>query len=226
MNKTDELNVLFSEWKKERPEESERMHPDGIICEETYNKTKPKILFIMKEPNNPEWETWDVREYWAKGEIDYLFSWRLSRWANGILNGFPSLPVSDDECRKSIQSIAFMNLKKTGGGRSSDYDEILKATEDNQKFLQRQVSIISPDVIVGGIGFDGRLWSLLFPDISFQQSGIFPPWDKDYDMRIALHEGIQVIDFYHPSYTRHSEEDFYCLLDRTYKAVTAINENT
>ena len=53
MTKTERLNALFTEWKAQRPKEAARMCLDGIVCEERYENTNPKILFIMKEPNHP-----------------------------------------------------------------------------------------------------------------------------------------------------------------------------
>ena len=71
MTKTERLNALFTEWKEQKPEEVKRMCLDGIICEERYNITSPKILFIMKEPNNPSLEEpgFDFRELWCNGEV-------------------------------------------------------------------------------------------------------------------------------------------------------------
>ena len=124
MTKTERLNALFTEWKDQKPaEEAERMCLDGIVCEERYDNTNPKILFIAKEPNmGPEEPGFDFREWWGDGEVKYAFSLRLCEWAYGIWNGFPPLEQYDALVDSSniqsdtIRSIAFMNLKKVGGG--------------------------------------------------------------------------------------------------------------
>lgn len=55
LTKTEQLQELFEEWKAEQISRGEKIHKffskDGIIKEEKYEKTKPKILFILKEPN-------------------------------------------------------------------------------------------------------------------------------------------------------------------------------
>ena len=216
MTKTERLNALFTEWKDQKPaEEAKRMCLDGIVCEERYDNTNPKILFIAKEPNmDPEEPGFDFREWWGDGEVKYAFSKRLCEWAYGIWNGFPPLEQYDalvDSLNiqsDTIRSIAFMNLKKVGGGSKADAGVIKAATEANLCFLQRQISIINPDVIIGGIGFDLDLWRLLFPGIEFQPSG--------FDIGIAhLEEGAKVIDSYHPSY-RVPRAMQYCLLGRIF----------
>ena len=222
ITKTERLNALFTEWKEQKPaEEAKRMCLDGIVCEERYDNTNPKILFIAKEPNmGPEEPGSDFREWWGDGEVKYAFSLRLCEWAYGIWNGFPPLEQYDALVDSSniqsdtIRSIAFMNLKKVGGGGTADAGGIKAATEANQCFLQRQISIINPDVIVGGIGIgnSSSLWKMLFPDIGeFQPSG--------FDIKVAHLQRdtkvIRVIDFFHPSYPV-SRAMQYCLLGRVF----------
>ena len=140
MTKTERLNALFTEWKNEqKPEEAERMCLDGIVCEERYDNTNPKILFITKEPNNPDLEEpgFDFREWWCNDEVKFVFSIRLCEWAYGIWNEFPPLEQYDAQAKRSniqsdtIRSIAFMNLKKVGGGGAADSGVIKAATLAN-----------------------------------------------------------------------------------------------
>ena len=216
MTKTEKLNRLFDGWKRQRPEEAQRMCLDGIVCEERYENTNPKILFIAKEPNHPEGPGFDFREWWNE-EVWGGFSIRLCEWAYGILNGFPPLAQFDektDEYKLDImRSIAFMNLKKAGGGNQADPQEIRRFTERDQDFLRRQIEIIDPDVIVGGIG-DSSLWGVLFPGVEFQSSG--------FDIGVAYvavnERKVLVIDFYHPSFPVPRAMS-YCLLGRVLKTI-------
>ncbi len=219
MTKTERLDALFKEWKKEqKPEEAERMCLDGIVCEERYDNTNPKILFIMKEPSTgPEESGFGFREWWCDEEVKFGFSIRLCEWAYGIWNGFPPLEQYDAQADRSniqsdtIRSIAFMNLKKVGGGGEADRGVIKATTEANLCFLQRQISIINPDVIVGGIG-DSSLWEVLFPDIGGLQPSGFDIGIARLQRRTKV---IRVIDFYHPSY-RVPRAMQYCLLGRVF----------
>ena len=213
MTGTEKLNRLFDEWKRQKPQETQGMCLDGIVCEARYEKMKPKILFIAKEPNDPKRGGFDFREWWCNEGPEYAFSWRLCEWAYGIWNGFPPLVQFDAEANPSkldiIRSIAFMNLKKVGGGSQADPDVILKTTKRDCTFLRRQIAIIEPDVIVGSVGRDKRIWPVLFPGIQFQDS------DSGFDIRVARVGHVRVIDFYHPSY-RVPRAMSYCLLGRVF----------
>ena len=191
MTRTEQLNRLFDEWQQQRPQEAQRMCLDGIVCEERYEERKPKILFIAKEPNDPNGEAFDFREWWCEDGPAYAFSRRLCEWAYGIWNGFP--PIAQfNNAHEIIRSIAFMNLKKVGGGNQADPDVILATTQRDQCLLRRQIAIIEPDVIVGCVGRDRHIWDVLFPGIQFDDSG--------FDIDVAIVGDVRVIDFYHPSY--------------------------
>lgn len=191
MTRTHRLNELFAEWKQRIGEEAERMCLDGIVCEDNYERTNPKLLFIAKEPNHPEGPGFDFREWWSR-EVKYTFSIRLCEWAYGVWNGFSPLSSVDEADRLEVmRSISFINLKKVGGDGSADSEEIRSVTNRDKDLLRRQIEIIDPDIIIGGIG-DSRLWSSLFPGIAFQKCG--------FDIPVAHVGRIRVIDFYHPSY--------------------------
>ena len=159
--------------------------------EQFYETASPKILFIAKEPNNPKQEAGDFREWW-KEELNHPFSYRIAEWSYGMLNSFPQYDEIWKEKRghNAMQQIAFMNIKKIGGGGNAEYDEMLKHVEMNFKFLHRQIEIIDPDIIITGTTW-GELRNALFPDIQWKSSG--------YYVEIGIHNEAKVIDFYHPS---------------------------
>lgn len=86
--RTQKLNELFAEWKQRTGEEAKRMCLDGIVCEDNYERVKPKLLFVAKEPNNPEGQGVDLRKAFSK-VVKYTFSKRLCEWAYGVWNCFP-----------------------------------------------------------------------------------------------------------------------------------------
>ena len=219
MPRTEQLNNLFDEWEAQQPEEAQYMCRDGIVCEEHYETTNPKILFIAKEPNNPPpQEGFDFREWWGRDGPQYLFSWRLCQWAYGIWNGFPPLAQFDREADplNIMRSIAFMNLKKVGGEDNANLNIIRAITERDQNFLQQQIEIIDPDVIVGCVGRDLHIWLLLFPGIVFHDCG----FDIDVAHVAGRKKKVPVIDFYHPSY-RVPRAMSYCLLGRVFQTIQA-----
>jgi len=201
-NKTEQLNKLFKEWKKRVPENNVW---DGIIDEKLFNEANKKILFITKEPNNPKQEAYDFREWW-KDEIKYAFSLRIAEWSYGIFNDF--LPEYDEiwkneeSVKKALWSIAFMNIKKVGGGGKSKFDRIMYHVKKSYDFIHREIDIIDPEIIILGITWK-EIRTELFPDLEWKDSG--------YDIAIAKYKKTKIIDFYHPS-SRNAPAAAYSLM--------------
>lgn len=191
-NKTEQLNLLFNEWEIKVPEYKAKLVKDGIINEELYQVASRKILFITKEPNNPNQEPGDFRD-WLKKEIYYSFSYRIAEWSYGILNNFPKY----DEiwrrrglAHKAIQHIALINIKKSGGGGNADYNRMMEHLKLNFNLLHRQIEIIDPEIVIIGTSWN-QLRDGLFPQIEWRQSG--------YDIMIGKYKNLKIIDYYHPS---------------------------
>lgn len=190
--KTEQLNQLFDEWEQTVSEYKDKFTRDGIIDEGLYTATTPKVLYITKEPNNPEQTAGDFRDWW-KDEIVYTFSYRLAEWSYGLLNDFPqydNIWTNKESAQKAIQSIALMNIKKSGGGGNAEYTRMIEHVKANFDFLHRQIKIISPDIIILGTSWN-ELRDRLFPNITWQKSR--------YICSIGRHESARVIDYYHPS---------------------------
>lgn len=206
MTATEELNALFDRWQDEFPEYRGKFHKDGINNEAVFAEQKLKLLFLAKEPNDPKQGLGDFRSWWAK-EIKYAFSHRICEWAFGLLNGFSPLdePRYKNMDRIRIMSaVAFMNLKKSGGGATADKAKIQEAVDNERHLILKEISIINPDIIVGGIGRP-ELWESLFPGIQFKDSG--------FDIKVAKCGSYKIIDYFHPSY-RVPRSMSYCLLGR------------
>ncbi len=194
MTKTEQLNQLFDRWIEQFPKYAGKFNRDGIVNESIFEKQKLKLLFVAKEPNNPEQKKdEDFREWWLK-EVKYSFSNRICEWAYGLLNNFPpltSLSYNKKERTEVMKSIAFMNIKKSGGGATANQEEIVKILKDERGLLLEEINIIEPDIIIGGIG-NTNYWKILFPEIQFKES--------EFDIQVARVGRYKVIDFYHPSY--------------------------
>jgi len=192
MTKTEQLNQLFDEWEETVPGYKNKFIRDGVINEELYASAIPKILYVAKEPNNPDQKAGDFREWW-KEEIAYTFSYRLTEWSFGLLNDFPqydNIWTDKELTKRAIHSIALMNIKKSGGGGSAEYVSMMEHVKTNFIFLHRQIKIVSPDIIILGTSWS-ELRNGLFPNIKWTSSG--------YVRSIGRHENARVIDYYHPS---------------------------
>jgi hypothetical protein len=152
-----EMNSLFEEWKLLVSEESDHFVEDGIISEADWIVASKKVLFILKETNgyeksisaliknavtkNPKSGLWDRPTFHNVG-----------RWAHGLIQNSSAVTSYNDshvKRKESLLSCAFMNLKKTSGGRTAT-----KAVSDfadrYSELIRRQIDLISPEIIVFG----------------------------------------------------------------------------
>lgn len=210
ISKTELLNALFERWEKTISEYQGRFVKDGIIDEQQFLSAPIKILFITKEPNNPKQEAGDFREWWRSG-ISYTFSYRIAEWSYGLLNNFPQYDnvwIDKSFTNKAIQSIALMNIKKSGGLGNAAYDVMMEHLEKNFDFLHQQIDIISPDIIITGTSWK-ELRNGLFPEVKWVNSG--------YGVEIGRYGKTKVVDFYHPS-SRIAPPASYSLLQNIIRA--------
>ena len=210
MTKTEQLNLLFKNWETEIPEYKGKFIQDGINNEDLYLKAATKVLFLTKEPNNPNQEAGNFREWWKEG-LKYTFSHRLAEWSYGILNDFPEYEQmwhDKEGFNNAIFHIAFMNIKKNGGKGLSNYTEMEKHLLQNKVRLLKQIEIIEPDVIITGLTWK-KLRNQLFDKVSWKHSG--------YNITIGRYHTAKIIDFYHPS-ARNAAAASYSLLENVMKS--------
>lgn len=164
-NRSAELEKLFEEWQERHESEncsSENISksnfiPDGIIDEASYMQSPKKILFIakeaacLKEENTIEknFETAQNDSFWCRRVVlgeegGTRFSSGLALLANAILNENFETPEKDIS---ALRYVAFMNINKRGGFTEceTDLDAYVEKYED---LIDREIKIISPDIIV------------------------------------------------------------------------------
>lgn len=180
-NRSAELEKLFDEWRKRHISEDysndkisknkiskNNFIPDGIIDEASYMQSPKKILFIAKEAaclkkgNTIEknFETAQNDGFWCRrvvlGEEERgtRFSSGLALLANAILNENFETPEKDIS---ALRYVAFMNINKRGGFTECETD-LDAYVEKYKDLIDREIKIISPDIIVCcGMGVRGCL---------------------------------------------------------------------
>ena len=204
---TEKLNELFKQWEDQIEEYQGKFVRDGIIDEDEWIKTNPKVLFIAKEANQyGNQTTGDFRVDWKNNDSNYPFAYRIAEWSFGIINSFP---VFNKIFPKSLyyheilQKISFLNIKKTGGIGTSSGVVIGQHCDLNHKFLLREIELINPDIIILSLSFNTYISEMMFGDIEWQPSG--------YDINVARWNNSRLIDFYHPS-SRNGPGASYSLL--------------
>lgn len=147
-------NLLFDEWSKKR----EELSSDGIIDEQSYLESKPKLLFLLKEVNSNigfdlkqfvkdggRPQTWDNIARWIYGirSLDKEFEWKELENIN-----------TEEQRQELFKSICVMNLKKSPGGHTTDNNKLWEIASEDKEFLNRQFNIyfenplIRPELII------------------------------------------------------------------------------
>ena len=186
---------------------------DGIICPEKFGKhpkSKHRILWILKEANDPDGGGWPLTDFLAKREDpEGLFSY--DRWkatfglvikvSYGLLNGF----VGFDEIEKLdikkaseiLDYIAIINIKKVPGGSRAYLPKI--AEEINPQVIQKQINEIKPDIVIGG----NTLWVLAKNNLFLESKDLSPESWGLFKNKILW------VDAYHPNNTKVTHNEYY-----------------
>jgi len=150
----EEEEQLFQQWERNR----EGFVRDGIVSEEDYIASNPKIAFILKEVNDPGGGEWDLRKFISEGGRPQTWD-NIARWVYGIRN-LPAIPEWDffeniiNEFRiETLKSICVINLKKSPGTHTTDHASLNAVANEDRKFIQKQYALYDPDItICGGTG--------------------------------------------------------------------------
>ena len=176
-NRSAELEKLFDEWRKRHISEDysndkisknktsknkiskNNFIPDGIIDEASYMQSPKKILFIAKEAaclkkgNTIEenFETAHNDGFWCRRVVlgeekrGTGFSSGLALLANAILNENFETPEKDIS---AFRYVAFMNINKRGWFTECKTDLLRDYAQNYKDLIDREIIIISPDIIV------------------------------------------------------------------------------
>ena len=186
---------------------------DGIINPEIFKKEKAKLLWILKEPNDEQSEEdWDMCEFLRCRSKEEKGLFNVPHWPAsfglickiswGILKPaktFDDIYKLDGESfAKILDRIAFINIKKTAGGSSVNYDTFYKYLEDGTaiKKVFEQIDHIKPHIIMCGSTFQ-----YLYPYLSDSHFDYYKNW-------IYEDQNIVWINGYHPN-ARINHEKYY-----------------
>lgn len=161
---------LFDEWKKIRPEFS----PDGIIDENLYFDSHPRIMFVLKEVNSQSGKSIDLKKFLRNGAYDRKQSWdNVARWVYGLRNLDKEIAWKELGNREMLDvwriqllpSICVINVKKSPGIHTSNHDLLHKAAEEDKKYLNDQFQLYfnepsaKPDLIICGGSFTSNVFN-------------------------------------------------------------------
>ena len=146
----EQEDSLFAEWRINR----KGFVADGVADENAYLQSGKKILFLMKEVNDPDYGGWDLRDHMRKGGKGTTWS-NIARWTRGIRT-LPRRISWDDDMGKmpkekridAVRDIAAMNLKKTPGGATTVKADLHEVANKDKDFIRRQFDIYDADIVI------------------------------------------------------------------------------
>lgn len=139
----DAENKIFEQWQSRY---NESIVPDGVVNELAYNGSNIKLLLLLKEVNDPDGGTWDLRSFLHNGGRPKTWA-PVARWLKGIfalprkLSFEETDDISADARKDLLRSIICMNLKKYGGGASTKIKELKAVAEANRDLINRQFGL-------------------------------------------------------------------------------------
>lgn len=214
MNIQETENRLFEKWSKNR----KGFVKDGVVNEKSYIESALKIMFILKEVNDPEGGNWDLRNFILTGARPQTWD-NITRWNFGIQNINKMIDwkeikdISEDQRKEYLKPICAINLKKFPGNHTTDNKELSRIANEDKIFFNEQFNIYSPNLII----CCGSIVNTLFHDlIDFSKK---PDW-KMTTRGIWYHEykkNKYIIQYSHPAARITDCLLYYGLLD-------AINE--
>lgn len=150
---------IWQEWKRHYEEAGidSIICKDGVVNEQKFRRTRPRILFVIKEVVRCEDLTIVLRE---NPRVRMLRV--IAEWAAGMLNDFPPYEQLDDRnlFKESLERIAVICLKKVSYAHQSA-DSIINAFSHLDRYLLlEQIREIQPELVLACDTFDQLIWIL------------------------------------------------------------------
>lgn len=212
---------IFNKWKSADPE---GFVADGMANEEEYfQQSQMKILFLLKEANSDDgfdlrdflrkggrWQTWNNITRWVKGirEIDREIEW--SELAS----------IQEADRVFYLSSIVAVNIKKKGGGNTTDSNELETFAAKDAHLLREQLGLYQPDIII----CCGTGW--VYKDIIYKDELRSYPWKTtSRGIQYLYHQRCLVVDYSHPMARTDSCFLYYMLIDAIKQMVSCDSAN-
>lgn len=142
-------DLLFARWRPNRP----RFVADGVADEQAYNTSKPRLVFVLKEVNDPDGGDWDLRQFIYEGGRPQTWD-NITRWVEGIRRLDENLPwailkeISLERRCKALRSIVAINLKKSPGSHTTDQGQLAIVAAEDKAFFNEQFKLYEPNIVI------------------------------------------------------------------------------
>lgn len=159
-NLKEKVEIFF---KKQNTDEAKLMM-DGIVDVNEYEKSNPKILWILKEPyDHDDGGGWSITDDFIK-HPDFLkekIGRAFKTWHSiiyttySIFNNCISYDDMDfirnkPDMAEVLRKVAYINIQKLAAGSVSSEREMASAYDRNREILHEQLKLFNPDIVIGG----------------------------------------------------------------------------
>ena len=154
---------LLKEWhnsrrKENRDDEVDFVY-DGMVDEEGYTASKPKIVYVLKE-YAPAGQGHDLRSDLADGAGSWW--WKVAYMTHNLQRicspekEIPRKPEpwNDEWLKKMHKSVCAFNLSKIGGNAYTNMTLLALQAMKRRDFVRRQFDLYNPDLTVCSGTFD------------------------------------------------------------------------
>lgn len=208
---------------------------DGVVDKEHYFSKEKRLMFLLKETNGNDnngnrndvlndWEymIWVYNQALMKEPLYRSVYRNISMWSKmfNIYTDEKRIPeinefinadglIIDEKLCSSLLDISIINLKKSWGNESTDWNEMNKYLDDKQRreILKHQISELKPTLVLCGGTFDFAK-KIFDNDVEeLMQDGI----------RYFIKESSTFVSCYHPSKPGWSRRRSYNHADNIFK---------
>jgi len=194
---------LFDKWKNRSSHKEKLFITDGIIDTELWKKSSDQTMFLLKEAYDSKRVegSWDLPSLIRKRGVSGRTFKPMAQWAWGIHKVLQDGVISpyiqnSKDVKHALLSSAIVNIKKSGGKKSSGSKNLRKYVDEDWDLLSEQVKEISPKIIVCG-----NTWSLISEKLTYEKIS-----DRCY-----ICDEIIYVDFWHPSNRASNLMNYYAL---------------
>ena len=218
---TEQIDCLLQEWDQARPEYNRPVNGvercfirDGILNEEGYLKTNPKICFLLKETYGDftdivktaeELNGLSHRMFGVMAQYRYVMQRAFLKEIYDVQKLITLTPI--------INNIGYVEVKKVTGVPVSTISDLNYYAKRDADFLRGQFALIAPDIIYCAGTFE-------------QCRHIYPSGLEQIDERVFTvsigGKAVYVIDYYHPAGCYGSYDELYRLLLKAFHGVAGI----
>lgn len=204
--------------------------PDGVFNIEGYCQSSPRIMWILKQPyddmkeGKPYGGGWEVYGAFNNDDAFKNTTWQpiiysLFGIRNYKLYGDSDVPyIRDDKSMVDLlKDIAYINVDKMPGYRSTSDEELSQAYEQWKDIVEEQIRLYDPQVIC----FANTMW-LFKKDWGIDENTEHEevPLGNDKSMFVYNKDGRLCLDTYHPAQRVVKREDY---VDSIIKVVNKFN---